>query len=68
MNNWIPDFIIKELERMKREREYEDNRPRVYAPQPPPYMPPPNVSEDDETSGGPVIIDINTYEIIEEDD
>lgn len=69
MNNWIPDFIIeklKEMERLKQEREYENARPRIYAP--PPMPPQPPAQEDEETTGGPIIIDINSYEIIDEDD
>ena len=68
-NTWIPDFIIeklKELERLKQERQYEESRPRVYAPPPIPYRPP--EYEEEETTRGPIIIDINNYEIIDEDE
>ncbi len=68
-NTWIPDFIIeklKELERLKQERQWERARPRVYATPPLPPLPP--EGEEEETSRGPIIIDINNYEIIDEDD
>ena len=69
-NTWIPDFIIeklKELEQLKRDRQWERSRPRVYAPPPLPPLPPED--EEEETSNrGPIIIDINNYEIIDEDE
>mgnify|MGYP001322610996 CR=1 FL=1 len=67
-NYWIPDFIIeklKELERLRQERQYEESRPRVYAPPPLPPLPP---EEEEEAQRGPIIIDINSYEIIDEDE
>lgn len=70
MNNWIPDFIIeklREIERLKQERKYDEARPRIYAPSPLPPLPP-EYEEEEEASRGPVIIDINSYEIIDEDE
>ena len=66
---WIPGFIIeklKELERLRQERN--DNRPRVYAPPPLPPLPHEDVEPEDERARGPIIIDINSYEIINEDE
>jgi len=66
---WIPDFIIeklKEFERLRQERS--DNRPRVYAPPPMPPLPRKDIESEDDTSRGPIIIDINSYEIIDEDE
>ncbi len=68
-NTWIPDFILeklKELERLRHERQWEESRPRVYAPPPLPPIPPED--EEEESRGGPIIIDINSYEIIDEDE
>ena len=69
MDYRIPDFIIeklKEAERAKQERAYQ--RPRLEIPIPPPipYLEPPN--EEPEVSRGPIIIDLDTYEIINEDE
>ena len=67
MDYQIPDFIIDkliEIEREKQERKYE--RPRLEAPPPMPWYPPPP-EEEEEVKRGPIIIDIDTYEIIDED-
>ena len=72
MDYKIPGYIIeklKELERQKQEREYR--RPYLEIPLPPPYIEPPvqeeDVPSDEHVRRGPIIIDINTYEIIDED-
>ena len=65
MNNdySIPDFMIEKIQEYERQRKYEDNRPRIEAPPPMPPMPPPELEEEEPTRG-PIIIDIDTYEII----
>ena len=68
MDYIIPGHIIeklKELERQKQERKYE--RPYLEIPLPPPYLEPPPQVEEEEPRRGPIIIDIDTYEIIDED-
>ena len=68
MDYVIPPHIlekIKEAERMKQERMYR--RPYLEIPLPPPYMDPPRQEDEDEPRRGPIVIDIDTYEIIEED-
>lgn len=69
MDYRVPDFIIekiREAERLKRERAYR--RPQLEIPVPPPipYMDPPD--DEPEVSRGPIIIDLDTYEITNEDE
>jgi len=73
MDYTVPGYIIeklKELERQKQERAYK--RPYLEIPLPPPYIEPPAPEEDgsseDTIRRGPIVIDIDTYEIIEEGD
>ncbi len=69
--NWLPNipgFIIEKLRELERIRKQEQQRPHLEAPPPLPPLPP-EVDEDpqEEEHRGPVIIDMNTYEIINED-
>jgi hypothetical protein len=71
MDYKIPGYIIeklKELERQRQEKSYR--RPYLEIPLPPPYIEPPSgdSGEDEDVKRGPIIIDINTYEIIDEDE
>ena len=71
MDYKIPGYIIeklKELERQKQERAYR--RPYLEIPLPPPYIDPPSSEDegDEDIRRGPIVIDIDTYEIINEDD
>lgn len=68
MDYTIPSHIIeklKELERQRQERQYK--RPYLEIPLPPPYIEPPPEHEEEPQERGPIIMDIDTYEIIDED-
>jgi len=66
--NWLPAFIIDKLKEFERQREEKFERPVLHVPSPPPpeYMPPEDIPEEP-ARRGPVIIDMNTYEIIDEE-
>ena len=70
--NWIPNipgFIIEKLRELERIRN-QQQRPHLEAPPPLPPLPPEIEDEDlkEDESRGPVIIDMNTYGVINEDD
>ena len=70
--NWIPNipgFIIEKLRELERTRN-QQQRPQLEAPPPLPPMPPEIEEEDlkEDEGRGPVIIDMNTYGVINEDD
>lgn len=69
MDYVVPGHIIekmKEIERLKQERAYR--RPYLEIPLPPPYIEPPPENIEEDIPRGPIIIDIDTYEIINEDE
>ena len=69
--SWIPNipgFIIEKLRELEIIRKYEEQRPHLEAPPPMPYLPPEIDEDQEEESRGPVIIDMNTYEIINKDE
>lgn len=64
--NWLPAFIVEKLKEIERKREIQE-RPQLHVPTPvyPEYIPEEPLEEDD--TAGVVIIDMNTYEIIDEE-
>lgn len=69
MMKWIriPAFIIDKLKEFERQREEKFERPVLHVPSPlpPEYVPPEDVAEEPPARGA-VVIDMGTYEIIEE--
>ena len=66
--NWLPAFIVEKLKELEKQKEQDRfERPVLHVPIPtyPEY--PPEKPCDKEPERGPVIIDMNTYEIIDEE-
>ena len=65
--NWLPAFIVEKLKELERQKQENYQRPVLHVPVPSyPEHPPENDTEKP-PSRGPVIIDLNTYEIIDEE-
>ena len=62
---YLPAYIIEKLRELRRQQKPEvDRRPvlRVPPPQPPPPVEK-DINEDEPSARGPIIIDMNTYDI-----